>query len=66
MHPRKPNLLDVAVFFGLFGSMFVTPDSAVRPEIGALILGVLVGATCGSLLSWLGRRIFGAEPARAS
>jgi hypothetical protein len=52
----------VGLFFGLFVYEFASPQAVVKPEIGALILSLLVGGACGSLLAWTAKKI---APAKA-
>jgi len=47
----------VAVAFGAVGHEFVTPDSIVRPLIGAAIVAAVVGGAAGGILAWVARKL---------
>lgn len=47
----------LALAFGIVGHEFITPDSVVRPIVGALIVGALVGGTAGGILAWGARKV---------
>ena len=47
----------LAVAFGAFGHQWVTPDSVIRPIIGALIVGALAGGAAGGILAWAARKV---------
>lgn len=47
----------VALAFGAVSHQFVTPDAILRPLIGALIVGAIVGASSGGLAAWLARKV---------
>lgn len=58
----------LAAAFGLVVNLNGTPDAAIRPEIGALFIGILGGGFGGSFIAWVLKRILkdGAEkPAMA-
>jgi hypothetical protein len=55
----------VAVAFGAVGHEFVTPDSIVRPLIGAAIVAAVVGGAAGGILAWVARKVL-PPPARAA
>jgi hypothetical protein len=47
----------VALSFGVCVYQFASPERAVRPEIGALILALLAGGTLGGMLAWLAKKL---------
>lgn len=55
----------VAVAFGAVGHEFVTPDSIVRPLVGAAIVAAVVGGAAGGALAWAARKLL-APPARTA
>jgi hypothetical protein len=55
-----------ALFFGVMGYQFVTPGSVVRPEVGALIMGGLVGISAGGSIGWIVRKAVGMFAPRPS
>lgn len=50
--------LGTALFFGLIVHRLASPEEAVRPEIGALILSTISGASAGSIMTSVARRLF--------
>ncbi|MCA9520077.1 MAG: hypothetical protein KC609_03860 [Myxococcales bacterium] len=49
----------VAMIFGLLIYRLATPDSVVRPEIGAFVIALVAGMLVGGLLTYLTRRFVG-------
>lgn len=57
--PLRENALPAAAFALCFGLVFAggaTPGSALRPAVGALVLGVFIGGSLGSVLSRVATR----------
>src|SRR6185436_564315 len=51
----------MALAFALFEEGVVTPRTAIRPTIGAILAGLPVGAAVGAILGWIARAV---APAR--
>jgi hypothetical protein len=56
--------LGCALVFGLSIYRIATPDAAVRPELGALFVAVILGGSGGGTLGWLGKKLLGRKPQR--
>jgi hypothetical protein len=51
--------LGAALVFGIMVYRMATPDTAVRSEVGALMIAGLLGTVGGGTLGWMGRKLLG-------
>lgn len=61
--PNGVAAVGTAVVFGIGVYRYATPAQAVRPEIGSLIGGLVIGGIGGAVLAWVVRRAAGPGPA---
>jgi hypothetical protein len=54
----------MALAFALFAEEVITPRTAVRPGIGAILAGLPAGAAAGAIVAWICRAILPARPKR--
>lgn len=52
----------MALAFGVLVTENATPDAAVGPALGAVLLGGFVGALTGAVAAWLARRLLPSAP----
>lgn len=55
----------MALAFGLLVTENATPDAAVGPTFGAILLGAFAGAVAGAIAGWLARRLVAPGPQAA-